>query len=406
MAAARAPAVNNDYWVSVAASVDKLPPARPGHPNAGVPHSEPDERPADEPPYSWEQAAAERSPQFGAGGALGRPGDGELPGEGELPNGGEGELPDGGELVDGGERQGAGAGEDRGEPPTDDRSDGPTIGDATSNTGGSAVSNANANANANANSNRPDGAPRADAAEETPFGAVRLTDGQSTAQPVGERSTAAVFRSHHDYEATLLKPGQVSLLALADEARRRALETLPTHFTYLLGPSGKYPTPTAPPSTAGSTLSAEARYWSEAPTLYDDLSGPAQPLTEEEIGYWGDTSAPTAPPGYGSSNYELEESGVRAVVTKGMVKFGVVNRNQSDIERLSAKYCGQCRRYMGGIPNRGARLGHYFHNWCGRRTLGGRQCVHGAHDGWGGGRAAVRAGVRLAGCPSSALPAT
>ena len=347
--------MNNDYWVSVTASVDKLPPARPGNPDARVLYNEPGEGPADESPYRPVQRDREHNPHFEAGGALG--------------NTANDKLPDRGDLADGGECEGGGEGEDGGELPAEGSSDSVTIGDATSNAGGNAVSNANPN------DSRPDGTPRADAMEATPFGVVRLTGGQPTAQPIAERSTPAAFVSHNDYEATLLKPGQVSLLALADEARRRALETLPTQFTYLLGPSSKYPTPTAPPSAASTTVSAEGRYWSEAPTMYDDLSGSTQPLTEVEIGYWGDTSVPTEPPHHGTPSYELDETGVRAVVTRSMVKFAAVNRNQSDIERLSAKYCGHCRRYLGGIPNRGARLGHYFHNWCGRLTLGGWQSV-------------------------------
>jgi len=81
-----------------------------------------------------------------------------------------------------------------------------------------------------------------------------------------------------------------------------------------------------------------------------------------------------------------------------------VNRNQSDIERLSAKYCGHCRRYVGGIPNRGARLGHYFHNWCGRLTLGGGRVCRTLMTGKG--FTVVRVRVCWAGCRSSALRAT
>ena len=158
------------------------------------------------------------------------------------------------------------------------------------------------------------------------------------------------------YGATVrLAEGQPSIMLVEANARSWALTALPLHKRFLLGPHPIRPTPKATFAPTSEWL----RYYRAAPTSYDDLTVAAVPLSEAERTRWTYNTAWSA-----GAGLIAEESGVRAVNTPITIRGTVVRRtNATDLAELSAKYCSHQRRYVAGFPNKGARLGHYFHNW-------------------------------------------
>jgi len=158
------------------------------------------------------------------------------------------------------------------------------------------------------------------------------------------------------YGATVrLAEGQPPIMLVEANARSWALTALPLHKRFLLGPHPIRPTPKA----TFAPTSEWMRYYRAAPTSYDDLTVAAVPLSEAERARWPYNTAWSV-----GAGLIAEESGVRAANTPITLRGTVVRRtNATDLAELSAKYCSHQRRYVAGIPNKGARLGNYFHNW-------------------------------------------
>jgi hypothetical protein len=149
------------------------------------------------------------------------------------------------------------------------------------------------------------------------------------------------------------------LMALADDARALALGTLgPLHQQYLAATPG-LPVPTL---AAPERMGPRAVFAAALTRSYDDLAVPVVPLTDAERAL--------APAGRPTPLTEglitLEEDGVYAIGTELQWKGRGFNYtgNATVLSQRSSKYCGRCGRYLASIPNRGARLGHYMHNWC------------------------------------------
>ena len=144
------------------------------------------------------------------------------------------------------------------------------------------------------------------------------------------------------------------LAVVGDEGYNFALRTLSEAYMQLLGPTADHPVPTVnwpSPTSWARVVSSFQRH-------YDDLSQPVVPLSPDEAAL-----APFKDVVPESIGYAQAEEGVRAIVTADSLKGALVNRTAESVAALSAKYCGKCRRYYASVPNRGARLGHYMHNW-------------------------------------------